>query len=66
MNRQTELFNLGFETYSSSYINRIQYNWSNWLLLVDFIANTSISKSTRVSPFFANAKQDPNIFLDLN
>ena len=63
---QTERANGPFEAYLRAYINYLQDDWHKFLPLAEFVSNNSVSESTKVTPFFANAGQDPKIFFDLN
>ncbi|KAG0155527.1 hypothetical protein PDIDSM_1169 [Penicillium digitatum] len=51
---QTERANAVLEQYLRAYVSYLQDDWSEWLLLAEFTANSHYSESTRVSPFYAN------------
>ena len=51
---QTERTNQTLEQYFHVYCNYQQDNWSELLLLVEFVYNNAPSATTGVSPFFAN------------
>ena len=42
------------EQHLCAYVSYMQDDWSNWLLLAEFAANSMFSKTTGLSPFFAN------------
>jgi len=56
---QTERVNQTLEQYLCAYCNYQQDNWSELLLLAEF--NNAPSKTTGVSPFFANKGYHPNL-----
>jgi len=62
---QTKCINQTFEQYLCVYYNYQQYNWSKLLPLVEFVYNNALSATTGVSPFFANKRYHPNIFIFL-
>lgn len=51
---QTERTNAVLEQYLRAYVSYLQDDWSEWLPLAEFAANSARSESTHVSPFFAN------------
>ncbi|KAG0158110.1 hypothetical protein PDIDSM_5623 [Penicillium digitatum] len=51
---QTERANAVLEQYLRAYVSYLQDDWSEWLPLAEFTANSHYSESTRVSPFYAN------------
>ena len=51
---QTKCMNQTLEQYLYVYCNYQQDNWSELLLLVEFVYNNAPSATTGVSPFFAN------------
>lgn len=51
---QTERTNAVLEQYLRAYVSYLQDDWSEWLPLAEFAANSAHSESTHVSPFFAN------------
>jgi hypothetical protein len=51
---QTERANAVAEQYLRAYVSYLQDDWSEWLPLAEFAANTTFSEATRMSPFFAN------------
>lgn len=51
---QTERTNAVLEQYLRAYVSYLQDDWSEWLPLAEFAANSARSETTRVSPFFAN------------
>ena len=62
---QTKCTNQTFEQYLCVYYNYQQDNWSKLLPLVEFAYNNALSATTGVSPFFANKRYHPNIFIFL-
>ena len=42
------------EQYLRCYVNYVQDDWLKWLPLAKFAANNQMSKSTKISLFFAN------------
>ena len=58
---QTECMNQTLEQYFHVYCNYQQDNWSELLLLVEFVYNNAPSTTTSVFPFFANKRYYPNI-----
>ncbi|KAG0161705.1 hypothetical protein PDIDSM_4973 [Penicillium digitatum] len=51
---QTERANAVLEQYLRAYVSYLQDDWSEWLPLAEFTANSHYPESTRVSPFYAN------------
>jgi hypothetical protein len=49
---QTERFNASLEQYLRAYVSYLQDDWSEWLPLAEFAANSATSESTGISPFF--------------
>ncbi|KAG0158308.1 hypothetical protein PDIDSM_5821 [Penicillium digitatum] len=58
---QTERANAVLEQYLRAYVSYLQDDWSEWLPLAEFTANSHYSESTRVSPFYANYGFHPRI-----
>jgi len=58
---QTKHMNQTLKQYLHVYCNYQQDNWSELLLLVEFVYNNALSATTSVSPFFANKKYHLNI-----
>ena len=58
---QTERTNQTLEQYLHVYCNYQQDNWSELLLLMEFVYNNALSATTSVSPFFANKGYHLNI-----
>ena len=56
-----EHMNQTLKQYLHVYCNYQQDNWSELLLLVEFVYNNAPSATTGVSPFFANKGYHPNI-----
>jgi len=57
--------NQTLEQYLHVYCNYQQDNWSELLLLVEFVYNNTLSATISVSPFFANKGYHPNITIHL-
>jgi hypothetical protein len=51
---QTEQMNAVLEQHLCAYVSYMQDDWSDWLPLAKFAANSMFSKTTGLSPFFAN------------
>ena len=60
---QTEQMNQSLETYLQHYVNKNQTNWVLFLPLAQLALNARKSDTTKESPFFANFRKDPNLFL---
>ncbi len=58
---QTEQLNGVIEQYLRAYINYLQDDWPDWLLLAEFTGNNTNSETTKVSPFFANKGFHPRM-----
>lgn len=58
---QTERFNAILEQYLRSYVSYLQDDWSTWLPLAEFAANSRKSETTGMSPFFANYAFHPRM-----
>ena len=58
---QTERLNEVIEQYFRAYVNYLQDNWPDWLLLAKFTGNNTKSKTTKVSSFFVNKGFHPYI-----
>jgi len=58
--------NAVMEQYLRSYVNYLQDDWSDWLLIAEFASNNHTSETTAVSPFFANLANDPRWQSDLS
>jgi len=58
---QTKWVNQTLEQYLRAYCNYQQDNWSELLPLAEFAYNNAPSKTTGVSPFFANKGYHPNL-----
>jgi hypothetical protein len=58
---QTERMNAVLEQHLYAYMSYIQDNWSDWLLLAEFAANSMFSETTGLSPFFANYSFHPRL-----
>jgi hypothetical protein len=58
---QTECVNQTLEQYLRVYCNYQQDNWSDLLLLAEFVYNNAPSTTTGLSPFYANKGYHPNL-----
>jgi transposase InsO family protein len=63
---QTECINLVMEQYLRAYVNYQQDNWAQYLPLAKFAANNYVSKTTGLSPFFANYGMYPKLDFERN
>src|SRR5260370_5199727 len=61
---QMERINQVLEQYLRVYTNYQQDNWATLLPLAEFAYNNAPSKTTGVSPFFANKCYHPNLSMD--
>jgi hypothetical protein len=61
---QTERFNAVLEQYLRSYISYLQDDWSEWLPLAEFSANSCKSETTGMSPFLANYGFHPRMGIE--
>ena len=61
---QTERQNQELERYFQSYVNYLQDDWVQWLSLAEFVANNTVSKSSKMTPFFANKGYHPRLSLN--
>jgi len=68
---QTKRMNQDLEQYLRMFINHRQEQWPGWLATAEFAYNnkvqtsTTVSLSTRVSPFKANNGWDPHIGFEM-
>jgi transposase InsO family protein len=60
-NGQAENTNKGMEKFLRAHVNYKQDDWVDWLWMAEFVANNSVSATTRVSPFFANRGVHPRM-----
>ena len=51
---QTERINGVIEQYLCSFVNYLQDDWLDWLLLAELVGNNTESETTKITPFFAN------------
>ncbi|KAG7003723.1 Transposon Tf2-9 polyprotein [Fusarium oxysporum f. sp. conglutinans] len=58
---QTERLNAILEQYLRAYVSYLQDDWSRWLPLAEFAANSLKSETTGMSPFFANYGFNPRM-----
>lgn len=56
---QTEITNAILECYLRAYCNYQQDDWVEWLLSAGYCANDAESRTTKLTPFFANSGQHP-------
>ena len=61
-NGGTERMNQTVEQYLRCYVNYKQDNWVSLLPLAEFAYNSSVTDTTKVSPFFANYGYDLNAY----
>ena len=58
---QTERINSVMEQYLCAFVNYLQDDWLEWLPLAEFVGNNIKSKTTKVTPFFANKGFHPRM-----
>jgi hypothetical protein len=58
---QTERMNAVLEQHLRAYVSYMQDDWSDWLPLAEFAANSMFSETTGLSPFFANYGFHPRL-----
>ena len=61
---QTEKQNQELERYLWSYVNYLQDDWVQWFLLAKFVANNTVSESSRMTSFFINKEYHPRLSLN--
>jgi hypothetical protein len=66
MDGQTERMNAIMEQYLRAYVNYLQDDWSEWLLLPDFAVNNQASETTGSSLSFTSKGFDPGCQFDLS
>lgn len=59
---QTERVNQIVESYLRCYINFDQDDWVEYLPMAEFSYNSSVSESTKLTPFFANKGYEPQAY----
>ena len=57
---QTERVNQTLETYLRTFVNYDQNDWLSLLLLAECAYNNSITKATKMTPFYANYGYNPH------
>jgi hypothetical protein len=60
-NGQAENTNKGMEKFLRAHVNYKQDDWVDWLWMAEFVANNSVSATTRVTPFFATRGTHPRM-----
>ena len=58
---QTEQINGVMEQYLRTFVNYLQDDWLEWLLLAEFVGNNTESETTKVTFFFANKSFHPRM-----
>ena len=58
---QTERINGVIEQYLCAFVNYLQDDWLDWLLLAEFVGNNTESETTKVTLFFANKGFHPRM-----
>lgn len=61
---QTEIKNKAVKIYLRMYVNYAQSNWMAWLPRAEFALNNHVSRSTGMSPFFANYGYHPRLGIE--
>ena len=65
-NGQTERVNSVIEQYLRAFVNYLHDDWLDWLPLAEFVGNNTESKTTKVTPFFANKDFHPRMGVEPN
>jgi len=60
-NGQAENTNKSMEKFLRAHVNYKQNDWVDWLWMAEFVANNSVSASTKVTPFFATRGTHPRM-----
>jgi hypothetical protein len=63
-NEQSEIFNQEMKRYLRAYVNHQQNDWTNWLSMIEYVSNASISASTHVSSFLVNYEFESRMSFD--
>jgi hypothetical protein len=63
-NEQSEIFNQEMKRYLRAYVKHQQNDWANWLSMIEYVSNASISASTHVSSFLANYEFESRMSFD--
>jgi hypothetical protein len=63
-NEQSEIFNQEMKRYLRVYVNHQQNDWTNWLSMIEYVSNASISTITHVFSFFANYEFESRMSFD--
>ena len=58
---QTKRINQELEQYLRMFIDHRQEQWPDWLGTAEFVYNSKVYSSTKISPFKANYEQDPRM-----
>ena len=58
---QTKRINQELEQYLRMFIDHRQEQWPDWLGTAEFVYNSKVYSSTKMSPFKANYEQDPRM-----
>jgi hypothetical protein len=63
-NEQSEIFNQEMKRYLRVYVNHQQNDWANWLSMIEYVSNASMSTTTHVFSFLANYEFEPQMSFD--
>ncbi len=63
-NEQSEIFNQKMKRYLRAYVNHQQNDWANWLSMIEYVSNASISTIIHVSSFLANYEFESRMSFD--
>ena len=63
--RQMERTNQELEQYLRMYINHRQNNWSEWLVVAEFVFNNKVHTATKMLPFQANYGRELRMDFDI-
>ncbi len=63
-NEQSEIFNQKMKWYLRAYVNHQQNDWANWLSMIEYVSNASISTIIHVSLFLANYEFESRMSFD--
>ncbi len=65
-NEQNEIFNQKIKRYLRVYVNHQQDNWTDWLSMIEYVSNASLSITTQVFSFLTNYDFESRMSFDFN
>jgi hypothetical protein len=65
-NEQSEILNQKMKRYLRAYVNHQQDDWANWLSMIEYVSNASVSVTTQVFSFLTNYDFESRMSFDLN